>query len=239
MSWALSLLIALLSGLVSAICAGWVAWQGMAWHRVGDFEGQRGFALVGSVLLGLLAGIIIGLVAARTYGQRPDVHWRSALWRAMTVDGGLLLLVLAMSYATAAHPPTRHGTGLILDVEVLVAQRILLDPFQDDSTEFHITLYGHDPRENVTVRVRLADAFLENGYWRFPASLPILTSDPDRRLGFSMTSFGTTFLELPLVARPDTGSTWSDWIPRTREAALQADTTVQFTYRFRVRTDGP
>ena len=74
-SWALSLLIALLTGGVGLLGAGFVAALIVDWYRISSFEGGSGFFVVFMALFGGLAGTLIGLIAARVSAARPNARF--------------------------------------------------------------------------------------------------------------------------------------------------------------------
>jgi len=113
-SWPGSIAIALLTGVVGVLAAGYVANLAVSWYRVSSFEGGAGYMVVGLALVGGVAGVVVGLVASRTVG--------SGFLKALGAAEGSILALVAVVGLTARTradvPPEIDGKELLLVVEV-------------------------------------------------------------------------------------------------------------------------
>lgn len=108
MTWPAALGIAALNALFTGVVTVFVAEAGTRWHRVSNFEGGRGMlVMLGFVPLGLLAGAVLGLIAARTGHTSGASGFLKQLGCAALASGGLLLLATALARLTAPGASTR------------------------------------------------------------------------------------------------------------------------------------
>ena len=68
MTWLASIAVAILSGLLTMVAAGFVATLAVDWHRISSFEGNSGYFVVGLGLVGLVGGLLVGFVVSRYLG---------------------------------------------------------------------------------------------------------------------------------------------------------------------------
>ena len=65
MSWILSIVIALLTGVLGLFATGLVAAGYVSWYRVSNCEGGAGYSVIFAALLGGVISLFIGLVVSR------------------------------------------------------------------------------------------------------------------------------------------------------------------------------
>src|SRR5690606_8879142 len=114
MGWLASFAVAVLSGGVALVVAGFVANACVTWYRVSGFEGKAGYAVVAVALLGGIAGFVIGLVTARVVAASEKPGFLLALGSALGVVVGLAALVLLVARLFADVPPRLGGQEMML-----------------------------------------------------------------------------------------------------------------------------
>ncbi len=118
MSWLVSLLVAVLSGVASLFLAGFVADACVSWYRISSRDGGAGYFVVFTAMLGGIAGTILGLIVARIVASQIAPGFTRELVGSLSV----VLLVTGVIALTARIlgdvPPTIDGRDLILEVEI-------------------------------------------------------------------------------------------------------------------------
>src|SRR4051794_735046 len=105
MNWLLSLLIALLSGILGLFSAGFIMSACVKWYRISSFEGGAGYAVMFAALGGGIAGFVIGLVTTRLVaaGANPG------FFKGLGCAWGVILVISAVAvtscWALADIPP--------------------------------------------------------------------------------------------------------------------------------------
>lgn len=235
MGWPSSLAVGVLTGLVAMVGAGWVAALVAYWYRMSSFEGASGYFLVGMALVGLLAGLVIGLVTSRLVAHAAHPGFLTALGLSLGVVAGSLLVIGATARLLADVPPRLDGEELTLQIELRWPEG--RDPsVLPDSTEWLVRLgsvRGGRMRVSVEGPLWREDARLEDGRWIVPGAAEVFTSRGTRLLEVLPTGLVPTGFAVPLPRRPGPKQlAWSDWLPRI--AAGDADPSTGFRYRFRV-----
>ncbi|MEZ6093536.1 MAG: hypothetical protein R3C03_04760 [Pirellulaceae bacterium] len=85
MSWIVSLLVAIVSGLVSLFLTGTVANACVTWCRIPSREGAAGYFVIFNALLGGLAGTILGLIVARVIASHIGPSFVTELGGSLSV----------------------------------------------------------------------------------------------------------------------------------------------------------
>ncbi|MCA9722810.1 MAG: hypothetical protein KC489_10505, partial [Gemmatimonadetes bacterium] len=115
MSWPASLTVGALVAIVAGALAGLVAGLITDWHRMSSFEGASGYFVVGMILLGAIAGFLLGVVTSRLLG---DASMLKALGVAVTITCAIAAVVAGISRSQADIPPTIDGESLVLAIEL-------------------------------------------------------------------------------------------------------------------------
>ncbi|MBE2212813.1 MAG: hypothetical protein IAE82_03005 [Opitutaceae bacterium] len=245
MSWPLSFVVAVVSGIAGGVGAGLVAHVFVAWFRVTGREGAAGFMVVGVGLLGILGGFVIGLICARVVAAGGSPGFLKALGLGLGATAGLLVLVLGCGWLAADFPPRIDGHDLVLEVEVRFPPAISLpDPKSGDLYRWHVTLTAMSGgRDQTRGDMRLSEVVLTDGRPVVAASVPLATSAPQRSLGVGCGDYGTQFFDLPLAAQPTRADgDWSAWLTKPHEgnrAPISAEKAVEARYRVRLQQDEP
>ncbi len=116
MSWAVTILIAILCAAGALFGAGYIAHRACTWYSIPAREGQSGYFVVFMAMLGGFLGLIIGLIASRVAYAQNLGGW-GALGCSLGVVAIALLAALVISYLRGDIPPTVKGRTLTLQVE--------------------------------------------------------------------------------------------------------------------------
>jgi len=113
MSWGLSILAGVLTAAVGAFAAGFTAERHTDWHAMSSFEGSSGYFVVFMGLLGLVAGLALGVLVSRF-----QPAFGLALATSTGVMVGVCAIVAALSRITGEASPTLDGerANLILEL---------------------------------------------------------------------------------------------------------------------------
>ena len=118
MIWLSLLVVPLVAAALGAFLAGAVASLAVGWYRITSREGASGYFVVFMGLLGLVAGLIIGVIACAIV--RPETVSRLGL--AVGVSVGVIVVLALIAAVTsrllADVPPTIDGESLMLRLEV-------------------------------------------------------------------------------------------------------------------------
>src|SRR5437763_2923423 len=141
MSWPLSFLVALLAAAIGLVLGGFIASHAVSWYRISSFEGASGYFVVGMALVGFVAGLVIGLVAARIVAASAHPGaWRAIGWSQLTVIG-IAAIIAATARFNADVAPTLNGEELLLAVEIRFPATQTASP-ATDTTPRRLKLYS-------------------------------------------------------------------------------------------------
>ncbi|MBI3148643.1 MAG: hypothetical protein HYZ17_09055 [Betaproteobacteria bacterium] len=236
MSWGLSFLLALLTGIVSAIAAGFVAGGYANWYRVSNFEGAGGYMIIGVGLLGGLAGLIFGLVVAR-YGAAGEM---GSFLRAASIALGSVAVIAAVAagggWLLAEHPPTLDGHELMLEVELRLPAGQAPAP-EPQAGDFFVVevVAGSELHGRQSGDFSRNAARLEGPRWIVPASAYLPSKRAGRVIHWRLGGIEAPRFQLDLPAKPDRSHLqWSEWGPRPPEGQTPWPDTEP-SYRYRVQ----
>ncbi len=228
MSWLATLLVAVVTGVVSALASGFVTGLANGWYEVSKREGQAGFFVLSMGFLGFIGGLAVGLVVSRLVAgsASPEVG------KALGISVGVVLLALAgigvTSRLLADIPPGMDGEPLWLLVEVRFPAR---HPSPvEERREIRLTL-GSVGRFSKGVRVRkegvlwLDEARRDGETWVVPGAVEIFTSRGKRLLEVEVDDKPMIASLAPVPGHPGPKEReWSGWLSAS-----------DLTYRLRVR----
>ena len=234
MRWAASLGVGLLTALVAGFLSGWVAGLCADWYHMSSFEGASGYFIVSMALLGLLAGLILGIVTSRLVGRGGGSGVLKALGVSQAIVIALALAVGGIARLLADVPPRLNGEELLLAVEILWPPG--QSPLDAAPGEWSLQLgsaINHTRRASASGPLWREDARIEDGRWIMPGAVEVFTSRGDRILDVlpeSVTGIGWV---VPLPGYPgEEFLRWSDWLPHS--PAGEPPLPDGFRYRFRV-----
>ncbi len=242
MNWLISIAASLFSGVAGLFLAGFIANACVSWHNIPSREGQSGYFVIFTALLGGIAGLIIGLIAARAIAA----HYGSGFGKEL---GGALAVVLMIAGIAALLcrwfadvPPTIDGEELELDVEFRfpAGYDTAQPPTAEGDWGVQLSpLPGHTQRATRMGKINIPSARLEAGRWIVPTRTFLFTSRGRRSIGLHHNSQSIGGLLLPLPAHPGKSfENWSDWLPRQQENG-QPRPEEKMSYRFRVQKEPP
>jgi len=244
LSWPLSIVSAFLTGIVGLLAAGFVAAACVDWYGVSSREGESGYFVIGMAFLGLIAGFVVGLIAARVVAGGADPGFLKALGRSVAVVAVCTVVGGAAARLLADIPPEIDGEALMLEVEVRWPEDQVERPVagaREGSLELHsVPFYSNTVRASDYGPLWMEDAHRVDGRWVVPGAVSVFTSRGKRVLVVSTgdDDEANEGFQVPLPARPGQRYLeWSDWLPRTRPGTAPHN---RLTYRFRVqRTSQP
>ncbi|HTF88753.1 MAG TPA: hypothetical protein VK843_10120 [Planctomycetota bacterium] len=107
MSWGLSIVVGLVTGVLGALCGGVVTALVCHWHQVSTREGERAYMVLFGGLLGIVIGVVVGIVTSRTVAEDPSAGFLKAFGYSAGASLALSLLVLGFAFVSAPPAPVR------------------------------------------------------------------------------------------------------------------------------------
>jgi len=235
MGWPASLGVGILTAAVATVLAGFVANLSVGWYRISSFEGKAGYYVVLMALAGLVAGLVIGVVASRMVAASAHPGFLRALGLAQGVTLGLIAVIGGAARLLADVPPRLQGEELLLAVEIRwPAGRGPADAA--DSAQWWLRLgssSGRTMRASQNGPLWREDAREEEGHWIVPGAVNLFTARGDRVIDVLPEGIIEHGFQVPLPGRPGPQYLeWSEWLPRAREG--DPPLPDGFRYRFRV-----
>jgi hypothetical protein len=237
MSWGSSIFVGVVTAAVGAVAAGFVATLAVGWYRISSFEAGSAVFVVGFGILGLVAGLIIGIVASRVIAGGADPGMLKALGASHGVLLGIIAVVGVAARLIADVPPTIGGEKLMLAVEVRWPEGTTTSPATIPG-EPHIQLGSvngaHTLRASSRGPLWTQDAHQVDGRWVAPGAVDIFTTRGSLVMNVVLDTATTHGFLLPLSGRPRSGDMqWTEWYPRAKPGAPPLPN--GFTYRYRVQ----
>jgi hypothetical protein len=233
MIWLSLLLLPLVAAALGTFLAGAVASLAVRWYRITSREGASGYFVVSVGLLGLVAGLLIGLIACVIV--RPESLARFGLAAALGIGVVVVLALVAgiIARLLADVPPTIEGESLLLRVEV--RERIAEMTASPAGPGFVSlgSLKGRTVRKSFRGPLWTEQASDASGFRISSGVVEIFTSRGKRLLMIDPGAGETVGYFLRLSAFPGRKFfNWSEWLPKTRPGA---DPRGRLTYRFRIQ----
>jgi len=237
MNWMLSIVIAVLTGVLGLFATGFLAAGYASWYRMSNFEGGASYFMIFSALVGGVISLFIGLVVSRVVAAGVEPGFLKGLgcaWGTVLLIGGVLA---AIAWLLADIPPKIDGNELELQVEIKLPAGATNPPasLTGDSSLTLGSIVNHIQRKSQTGEFKLNEARLETGRWIIPGSLPVFTMRGQRSLSAVLAGKRVAGFMVPLPARPGKDyEQWSDWMPHPR-LSQPAWPDTESSYRFRVQ----
>jgi len=236
MSWLITVLTGIFSGLAGGLGMFAMAQASVGWHRISSFEGKSGYFVAGLTLVGGLGGFILGMIGARLgYALILPVWWVQlvvALAGVSIAVGGITLI----SYCLADFPPTHDGKPIDIRWEIRLPIAQMEKPVWPDK-EMRLQLVsfvGWGPRPVGAKDAQFScEAFrMEQGQWILPCRVPLYTSKGQFCVNLTMGGRDDGFWP-QLCPRPQREYwDWSPWCRTNKSADLsESDATM---YRFKL-----
>lgn len=233
MRWYSWVLVPLLTAFFSLFAAGFLAAMLVDWYQISSFEGGSGFFVVGIALLGFIAGLVIGVIAAVVVARRPQpgflqavgYGWGAALAIVLVIGGGARFL--------ADIPPELRGEALFLQVELRWPAGRPRPVSGDGAYTRLSSATASMVRTHEDGPLWLEDAREEDGRWIVPGAVPVFTQRGRRLLDVRIRDEQLAGFVVPLPGHPRADhESWSEWLPKYQPGAEPEN--GGFTYRFRV-----
>lgn len=237
----LSLLVALLTGILGLFAAGLVAAAYADWYHIPSREGASGFFVLFMAIIGGAVATVLGLIIAQVVagGSAPGFG------KAMLHSGGTVLSIAGVAallcYLMADFPPTLDGERLRLEVELRLPIHHEVPPAEvEGSRDFVLgSVVDHTQRAAEYGMLKVEQARREDGRWIVPAEVLLFTSRGDRVIDAHLGEESIAGFVVPLPAHPGHEfEQWSEWAPRP-PAGGPAWPDSKPSYRFRVQRIPP
>ncbi|HEX4348856.1 MAG TPA: hypothetical protein VH251_00640, partial [Verrucomicrobiae bacterium] len=164
MNWMLSIVIAVLTGVLGLFATGLLAAGYASWYRMSDFEGRVGYFVIFSALVGGVISLFIGLAVSRLVaGVEPGFFKGLGFaWGTVLLIGGVLG---AIAWLLADIPPKIDGNKLELQVEIKLPVGVTNPPasLTGDSSITIGSIVNRIQRKSQTGEFKLNEARLEAG----------------------------------------------------------------------------
>ncbi len=243
MTWLVSIVVAVLSGVVSLLLTGLIANACVRWYHVSSREGAAGYFVLFLAIGGGIAGFFLGLSTARFmashYGPGFGREIGAALAVILIIAGAAALLCRLL----ADVPPKLDGQKLTLEVEFRFPNTYgaTQPPTAGEECQCElVSLSGrtYRKRESGTVATKLVR--FENGQWIVPITARLFTERGGRSVTLSPQEGKEAFgFLLPVPRRPGRKHLeWSPWYPR-RQMNGQPWPANKMSCRFRVQKIAP
>lgn len=194
MSWPLTLLIALIAGIVACGCMLLVSCGWVDWYRISSREGASGFFVIFVSLLGGIVGSVIGAVVARKMGP----GFGPALLGAVGTNAAVCLVLAGFTYLLAPKPPPTPPVPLQKGGDPVEERRVqeqaafeAMPPDASISDWFRFTTEGSLPERRAAAMVRI------EARPNYPKELTALLTGSDRRMAVEALQI-VRFLPKPL-----------------------------------------
>jgi hypothetical protein len=233
-----AIVIALLAAFVGCLLAFFVGDYLTSLAHMSNMEGGRGmFVVFVCAPLGILAGLVIGVIASVLVQRQGPAGFFVAQGWSLLIVCGVAGLLAGVPYLLSDKPPTIDGKRVELQFE-LRAPATFKIPDQPDGYSIRVSLYA-DNRQNQYAFIDWSGIKKDTEHATVPGHVPLLTHSKTRSLLASIGNepVASQFIELKIPPSPrKEDETWSDWIFATQRADLtpipEAD---RMALRYRVR----
>jgi len=222
MSWPSSIGVGILTAILSAVAAGFVAAGCVDWYNISSREGRSGYFIISIGLVGAVAGLIGGLVISRFFSGFLAGFGASA--------GSMIALagvIAAFCWGLADIGPTLHGHSLMLEVEF----RLPPGAPKPGGPESKPQLIFERGDHRTSGELNVEKAYLEDRRWVVPGSVFMNSMRNPRSIVMSLEGKGAVGFQLEFPRRPgEQYKQWSRWQPDWPQFP-----TNETMYRFRIQ----
>ena len=222
MSWPASIFAALLTATVAAVVGGVIAALAVDWYRISGFEGKSGYFVISIILVGFVAGLLIGLVTSRVITGGAHPTFLKGLGYSLLIVLGIGGVITGIVRFAADVPPKIAGQELLLAVEIRWPATQTHSP-ASDTVKRRLRLFSvsnRTARGSTDGPLWLEDAHMVDGHWVVPGAVEVWTSKGDRMLSIEPALDPARSFLVPLPSFPGKAQlAWSEWMPRARPGA--------------------
>ncbi|GEM_PF-713111 len=238
MSWFISIIAAVLAGLVALFLTGLISNACVSWYHISSREGASGYFVIFNSLAGGIVGIVIGLITARIIAGNFGSGFGKELGAALGVVLVIAWVSAALCRMLADVPPRIDGRYLTLEVEFRFPEpsNAGRPPTAEGEWNFQLgSVAGHTRRAHLDGSVKTELARFEAGRWIVPAEVALFTERGRRTIGLQRDGHDVGGFLVPLPSRPGKSfENWSDWLPR-QQADGSPWPSDKMSYRYRVQ----
>lgn len=234
MSWKIAIVVALLTGVITAIVTAPVADKMTRLHGVSDFEGGRGMAVAFLFIpAGFIGGLLLGLLGTKLAHATEWAHFWKAAGLSILLGQVALGGISGLSLLSIPRPPKLDGHTLTLQVEVHVPI-VRITERARERDQIRLSLYA-GPKDNQYATVDTALFREAGGLFIVTAMAPLNSRSYIRQISFHIEEGTWLAFDVPLPAIPKASDL--EWAPlqSMHEAQLtdgvQRETDVTLRYR--------
>ena len=216
MSWGSSIVIAIILAVIGAVAAFAMASLAVDWLRISSREGEAGYFAVFMGLLGIIAGIALGLIVTRYVGGPGLAGFGLGLGAATALL--LAVIGLAGGWAWLQNDPWPQFAGqyLAFAVEMRSTRGFALDPATargdggpDATMHFWIGAHG---AQGDGGRIDFTKSRQESDRWIVPGTVRLVTGRRDLYFGMQENNGKIAWINITAPRPLDPAkSDWSEW----------------------------
>ena len=237
MSWGSSIFTGILTAIAGAVVAGFVATLAVSWYRISSFEAGSAAFVISFIVVGIVAGFLIGIVTSRTFGTAAGATFLKNLGVANAIVVGIAAVAGVSARLLADVPPKIGGEELMLAVELRWPDGQATSPASlsgEPSVQLGSVTGSNTMRESSRGPLWTEDARVVDGRWVAPGAVDIFTTRGRFTLHFVLDSTNVHAFIIPLRGRPGRKDMeWTEWYPHARPGSPPLPN--GFTYRYRVQ----
>jgi hypothetical protein len=208
----MTVLIALLTGLVGMVLAFLVADPITKAYHVSNMEGGRAMLMVFVYApAGFLLGAVTGIILARTGHVADFAGFAKAQGMALLITAGVIGGAGGIAWLAADRPPRLNGKAVGLELEV----RMPMDTAVANdlhAAQFHVSVY-ENTRYNRFAQLDLDHPEVRDGYLVVKGTASLFTRNFGRSLAVGMDTDNSAVFELRLSGSPRSADTaWTEWL---------------------------
>lgn len=234
MSWLSTVITAVVTAALGTVLSGYVATMAIRWYSISGFEGKSGYYMVAMALLGLFAGLVVGVIVSRIVGATANPSLLKALLISLGTMATLVAIVGGAGRLKADVPPTIDDEALMLMVEVRWPASQTESPAVTSGVSYLElgSAISRVQRASQQGALWKEDAHLVDGRWVVEGAVFLFTERGDRVITMALNDSVRSGLVIPLPKRPGKSELeWSDWGPKDGRNGPTKDDGITFRYR--------
>jgi len=183
MSWKIALVVALLTGVVTAVVALPLSLKVTQMHKVSDFQGERASFIAFAIIpAAFVTGVVMGLLGTLLVGATGWPQFWQATGASVLMGQVAIFGVAGWSLLSIPSAPKVAGENLALEVEVHVPLARITEGSREPN-QIRLSLYA-GPKDNNYATIDRALFREENDHLIVTAVAPLLSKSYSRSLSF-------------------------------------------------------